>query len=119
MAPRYKRVIVPLDDTATEALAELSLWLGLGEDALAKRLLSGTLHVIAGALESRQESSEAPESESEESVVPAGWFQVHDASQLSERQRLNMRKGGIGWIAPDDPREVRNFQEDIVWPKSQ
>lgn len=97
MPPRQRRIIVPLDDTAGEALAELSLWLGLGEDALAKRLLSGTLHVIAGALEARQESSQAPESEPEELTG------------------LEVRRKIFG----DDPREARNFQEDIVWPKPQ
>jgi hypothetical protein len=72
MAPKSRRIVVPLDDTAGEALSALSQWLGLGEDALAKRLLSATLNVIAGCLEARQESGEAPESEAGVFSVPRG-----------------------------------------------
>jgi hypothetical protein len=96
MAPKYKRVIIPLDDTATEALAALSGWLGVGEDTLAKRLLSATLHVIAAALETQQETGEAPESEPEESgewegMLPDSYIELSDGT-LEPVYRLGSRK---------------------------
>lgn len=72
MSSRQKRVIVPLDDTAREGLAWLSAATGLGEDALAKRLLQAILNVIAGAMENGEPLAEpiAPLSPLEQVLEP-------------------------------------------------
>jgi hypothetical protein len=52
MPARQKRLVIPLDDTASEGLSLLSEWTGVGEATLAKRLLSAVLMVIGNAIDS-------------------------------------------------------------------
>ena len=70
--PRNKRIVVSLDDAAAEGLAELSAWLRLGEDALARRLLSAILNVIAGAMESKP-NLDTPEAQVSPLEAVGGW----------------------------------------------
>lgn len=85
---RNKRIVVSLDDAAAEGLASLSEWLGLGEDALARRLLNATLNVIAGAMEAEAPKAEpeAPESPLEKA---GGWEGL--------RRDIAKSKGEVGW----------------------
>ena len=75
MAPKQKRIVVPLSDTAVEGLAALAELTGLGEDALAKRLLAAILNVIAGAIAEADSPGdlEAPEFRPAEAEVPGIW----------------------------------------------
>lgn len=111
MARRQKRVVVPLDDSAAEGLAWLSQAIGLGEDALAKRLLQATLNVIVGAVDLGEspEVREYPEELSEGS----GLFRRGEQESQGEERKPD---AGILGFRPEIPEEVIPNRWDYISP---
>lgn len=82
------RIVVNLDGPASEALAELSEFTGLGQEALARRLLNGILGAITGAMET----------ESDRELMEGSVFPPHKAG--AKQGRLSASLPEPEWVAP-------------------